>query len=438
MSEWRSQSSFAVPAAPASSFRVMVGRQPILDRRRQVYGYELLFRPAAGQAADVTSEDAAAHVIADGILSFGLHRLTNGRRAFVELTPAFLRHDVVNVLPSERVVIQIPADADIDAETLAACRRLRNDGYQLALSRFTDFTRAAGLLPLVNFVKTGTAVLPAADAGVLPGGTSTIAGDVQSYDRFNDAIRSGYTHFQGFFFEQPASVPSRAIPRGQIGYLRLLYALNDPNLSLSDLEDLMKHDASLCYRLLRTVNSAGFAQTREITSIRHALLLLGRDTVRRWASLWVMTDLGAAAHAELLVMASIRGRFCELLAHNASGEAAGGEGFLVGMCSCLDVILEQPMAAIVAELPLSSRVSDALLGRDNEGRRLLKCAIAYERGDWNSALPLAEAAGVDCAWLAPAHADALTWAHQLTRTPGVRCSSRTPGALSMNSIIWGH
>jgi EAL and modified HD-GYP domain-containing signal transduction protein len=422
MSEWRTQSRPAVPAAPASSFRVMVGRQPILDRKRRVFGYELLFRPAASPTGDVTRQDAAAHVIADGILSFGLDRLTSNRRAFVELTPAFLRHDVVKVLPSDRVVIQIPADAEIDAETVAACRRLRDDGYQLALSRFTNAAQGPGLLPLVQFVKTGAGAVPLVEDGLVPNGTSTIAGDVQSYDGFNDAVRSGYTHFQGFFFEQPASVPSRAIPRGQIGYLRLLYALNDPNLSLTDLEDLMKHDASLCYRLLRTVNSAGFAQTREITSIRHALLLLGRDTVRRWASLWVMTDLGAEAHAELLVMASIRGRFCELLAQKLHGQEAGGEGFLVGMCSCLDVILEQPMAAIVAELPLSARVSDALIGRDNDGRRLLNCAIAYERGNWEAALSCANLAGVDRAWLAPAHADALMWAQQLMRTP-----TRTPG-----------
>jgi EAL and modified HD-GYP domain-containing signal transduction protein len=418
MSEWRSQSRTAVPAAPAASVKIMVGRQPILDRQRHVFGYELLFRPATGDTADVTADDAAAHVIADGILSLGLDTLANDRRAFVELTPSFLRHDVINVLPGDRVVIQIPADADIDAETISACRRLKQEGYLLALSRCTGVERDSPLLPLVDFIKTNAPSF--SPPGSATPGPSTIAGDVQSVERFNDAMRGGFTHFQGFFFERPATMQSRAIPRGQIGYLRLLYALNDTNLSLNDLEDLMKHDASLCYRLLRTVNSAGFAQSREITSIRDALLLLGRDTVRRWASLWVMTDLGAEAHAELVLMASIRGRFCEIVAQKKSGADAGGEGFLLGMCSCLDVILEQPMAAILAELPLTARVTDALVGRQNDARHLLDCVTAYERGDWTSTLASAEAAGIDRVWLAPAHADALAWAHKLRAQPSTK------------------
>lgn len=418
MSEWRSQSRSAVPAAPATNFKVMVGRQPILDRRKQVVAYELLFNPADPlAAAEMSADDAAAHVIADGILSVGLDTLAHDRRAFVELTPNFLRHDVVKVLPADRVVIQVPADAGNDADATYACRQLKRDGYTLALSHYTDAHEGSPLLPLVDFVKTGAPNLTPHPQGAAAAPPATVAGDVQSIDTFNDAMRGGFTHFQGYFFEHPSSVPSRAIPRGQIGYLRLLYALNDANLSLNDLEDLMKHDASLCYRLLRTVNSAGFAQSREITSIRDALLLLGRDTVRRWASLWVMTDLGANAHTELVTMASIRGRFCEILTGKQRGADAAGEGFLLGMCSCLDVILEQPMAALLAELPLTTRVSDALLGKDNPARRLLSSAVAYERGDWASTLCSAEAAGLNRAWLAPAHADALSWAHQLRQQP---------------------
>jgi EAL and modified HD-GYP domain-containing signal transduction protein len=418
MSAFRSTPPFGVPTAPPSGFTVMVGRVPIFDRRRQVYGYELRFRSAGAAAAEaVTADDRAAHLIADGVLSIGLDTLTHDSRAFVALTPAFLRHDVINVLPADRVVLEIAADAVADAETLGACRQLKTAGYQLALGGYTDAHAATPLVPLVDFIKMragSSASRPAmhGHAG------ATIASDVQTIDAFHEAVRGGFTHVQGSFFEQPATVPARPIPRGQIGYMRLLYALNDAHLALRDLEDLMKHDASLCYRLLRTVNSAGFAQSREITSIRDALLLVGRDTVRRWASLWVMTDLGVDAHAELVLMASVRGRFCELLAENAP--ALGGGAFLLGMCSCLDVILAQPMAAVVAELPLAPDVSDALLGRENPTRHLLDCVIAYERGDWPRALAAAAAAGIRQASLAPAHAAALTWTHQIRRAEARR------------------
>jgi EAL and modified HD-GYP domain-containing signal transduction protein len=410
--------------------RVMVGRQPILDRRRQVYGYELLFRSTAGPEtagmvasetpftipADVTPEEAAAHVIADGVLSIGLDKLTNGRRAFVELTPEFLRHDVVRILPPDQVVLQLSCDGPLETSTIDICRELRLRGYGFALNRFQP--EHAPLLPCAAFVKLDYRSGGAPAMAAL-GATSAalIAGGIDTTDAFQQAVRDGFTHFQGFFFERPSAVQTRAIPRGQIGYLRLLCALNDPNMSLDDLEDLMKRDASLCYRMLRTVNSAGFAQSREITSIRHALLLLGRDTIRRWASLWVMADLGAESHAELTLMSSVRGRFCELLAAHPGGSEAGGDGFLLGMCSSLDVILERPMAAVVEELPLSTDTIAALLGRDNGPRRLLDCVIAYERGDFETSLGLAALLGLDPRLLPPAHAEALTWAQQIQRPP---------------------
>lgn len=409
------------PAEPAA--RVMIGRQPILDRRRQVLGYELLFNAASTiDAADVTAETAAAHVIADGILSMGLDRLVGTRRAFIELPPAFLRHDVMKVLPPSKVVIEIASNSAPDAQVADACRNLKEAGYALALKNFSP--DAMALLPVADFLKRDfMATDPRGTQACLEAGRTianppgVIATNVDAVEVFDEALREGFSHAQGYFFTRDAAIPTRAIPRGQVGSLRLLCALSDPNLSLNNLEDLLKHDASLCYRMLRTVNSAGFAQSREVTSIRQALLLMGRDTIRRWTSLWVMGDLGAGAHAELVTMASIRGRFCELISARKHGPEAGGEGFLLGMCSCLDVILQRPMTAIIEELPMSAKVMAALVGRDNPARQLLDCIIAYERGDWTTSLALADVLEISHAWLPPAHAEALGWVSQMHAPP---------------------
>lgn len=420
----------AVANETTQKARVMVGRQPILDRRKRVLGYELLFRSAQDDAPTTrgcgggsmgpafTPDEATAHVIADGVLAVGLDKLTHGRQAFVELTPEFLRHDVVKALPPEQVVLQVPCEAMSNPATAEACRELRRQGYSFALSHYTP--EHAGLLPHASYVKVDPGVDAPAES-LSGSGVSFIANGVDAVADFDRAVRSGFSHFQGFFFERPGAMQARAIPRGRVGYLRLLCALNDPHLSLQDLEDLMKRDAALCYRMLRTVNSAGFAQSREVTSIRHALLLLGRDTIRRWASLWVLTDLGSEAPAELIVMASIRGRFCELVWPWTDGSDSG-EGFLLGMCSCLDVILEQPMATIVEELPLSTDTIAALLGRDNSRRQLLECAMAYERGHWDVALQKAAGLGVSPNALLTAHTDALAWAHQLQTQQTVKAN----------------
>jgi EAL and modified HD-GYP domain-containing signal transduction protein len=407
------------PRFKTTSPSVMVGRQPILDRRRQVCGYELRFRstdPFA--AAELTGDEEAARNLTEAALSVKLDMLTHGRRAFIQLPLSFVQRDLAAVLPPDRVVVQIPCEPSANAEVLDACRRLSAAGYALALDRFTIAGHTPEVLALADFVKIDflstahddtAACLAASRNGRA---ISTIANRVDAREVFDEAVREGFTHAQGFFLEQPMEVHARTLPQGQVSSLQLLCALNDPNRSLSDLEDLVEHDATLCYRILRTVNSAGFGQSREITSMRHALLLLGRDTIRRWASLWVMAGIGASAHNELVLMASVRGRFCELL--TAKDDESGGESFLLGMCSLLDVILRQPMAAIVQDLPLAPATGDALLGRHNRLRDLLDCVIAYDRADWKTCFSLMDAAHFSPAALSAAHAEAVRWAHDLT------------------------
>jgi EAL and modified HD-GYP domain-containing signal transduction protein len=181
---------------------------------------------------------------------------------------------------------------------------------------------------------------------------------------------------------------------------------------VAELEDHVKHDAALCLRILRTVNSAGFALRSTVTSIRDALILLGRDTIRRWASLWVLASLNDKAISEVVATATIRARCCEVLGASASDEL-GSQGFLLGLCSLLDAILERPMADVLADLPIDAETKAALLGTDNEMRRLLDCAIAYENGDWQRAADLARAVGIRPATLQTAYADAIKWSRAL-------------------------
>ena len=150
-----------------------------------------------------------------------------------------------------------------------------------------------------------------------------------------------------------------------------------------------------------------------------ALMLLGRDTVRRWASLYAVAGLGERAPSELVVMATVRARSAELLAASARTEDTAADAFLLGMCSLLDVMLGRQMPLIVAELPLEEETKRALCGEANAKRRLLDCVIAYERGDWTTCAALARSVGINPAVLPGATAEALRWAQEL-RGDGVR------------------
>jgi EAL and modified HD-GYP domain-containing signal transduction protein len=408
----------AKPSPSEAPARIFVARQPILDTAGRIAGYELLYRQAADAStmAGVQHDYATAKVI-DGLFAIGFDTLTSGRTAFINVTRRLLLDGVPAVLPRDRVVLELGADIEADSEVLAACRRLRDDGYALAIDDFTMTAWTAELVPLVQYVKIDvlragtTAVrLPAVPANAMP---RLVAKRIETAEAFTQAVTGGYDFFQGFFLGRPAVRESRPVPAQHLASLRLLQALNDPRLSVHQLEDLIKHDPTLCFLILRTVNSAAYALRTTVQSIREALLLLGRDTVRRWASLWALAGLSQQAHAELLAMATIRARCCELLGASTGDDDAAAEGFLVGMCSLMDAILGQPMPAVVEAMPLPEPVRDALLGEENARRRLLDCAVAYEQGSWDRCYELSRGTGVNPTVLPAAYAEALRWSAEL-------------------------
>ena len=411
--------------SPASAGQIFVARQPILDTRRRVVGYELLYRHSAetdtsGLVANggPSADHATAHLICDGLLAIGLDTLTDGRKAFVNISRRLLLDGIPAVLPPDRVVFELGADIEADSEVLDACRSLRAKGYALAIDDFTINEWLADLVPLVNYVKVDVA---AQDAGErprvtkadLPAGPAIVGTKIETSQQFEQAVADGYALVQGFFFGRPVMREGRSVPAQPLAQMRLVRALNDPDLSVHKLEELVKHDPSLCYRILRTVNSAGFALQTTISSIREALVLLGRDAIRRWASLWMLAGLSQHAHSELLATAAMRARCCELLGSFQNDDEAAADGFLVGMCSLLDAILERPMESLLEELPLPPLVRGALLGEDNPRRQLLDCATAYAAGQFDVSIRAAQRLRIDPLQVPKAYNEALRWAREL-------------------------
>jgi EAL and modified HD-GYP domain-containing signal transduction protein len=400
-----------------SGSRVFVVRQPVFDRTRRVVGYELLLQPFEAPDATASSLDrTSARVITDGVLTIGLDHLVAGRLAFLTVSRRLLTSGLPELRPQNRVVLQLASDIEADAEVVEACRALRAEGYQLAIDDFTFTPWIADLLPLVQYVKAGVQGIDAVTrskvlADQAAGGPAFIAKDVDSALVFDAMAEVGCRFFQGGFLGEPTVKHGRTVPAQQLMYLRLLRALNDPNLSVHELGELVKHDAALCVRILQTVNSAGFGLRTTVSSIHDALILLGRDPIRRWASLWAVAALGDRAHNELILMATMRGRCCEVLGDAISDEL-GGQGFLLGLCSLLGAILERPMAEILSGLPVDPDVRRALLGTDNRLSRLLSSVVAYERGRWDVALAAAKTAGLDPRLLPVAYQDALSWSRR--------------------------
>jgi c-di-GMP-related signal transduction protein len=406
----------------ALSDQVFVARQPILDRDRRVYAYELLFRDSAGASGSGTAaSEATARVMCDAVVAFGLDTLTHGRPAFINITRDLLLEGIPTAFPPDRVVIELLETIEADDEVLAACRELRRKGYALALDDFVLTERTEALVPLADFIKVDFIGTDRRDARreIARCGRehqlALLAEKIESVEAFDEAGAEGFEYFQGYFFGRPVIHNAQKIPANQVSHFRLLNALQDPDLSVHKVERLVQHDASLCFRVLRTVNSAGFAQAARVDSIQQALVLMGVDTVRRWVSLWVLAGLSESAHPEVVDMASVRARCCELLMQRQAGPDAAAGGFLLGMCSLLDTILSRPMESVIEQLPLPAATQAALRGEDTPGRRVLECAMAYERGDWERVLSLATRAGLSAQALRVAHHDALRWSTEFLK-----------------------
>lgn len=403
--------------------QVHVARQPILDARHQVFGYELLHRASADAARfSGSGENASAQTVGDALLAIGFETLTDGRRAFINLASEMLLSNASDVLDPEQVVLEILENVTITPDVVATCASLCARGYTLALDDFVPGSPAEALLPHAKFVKLDVLALPpetvaATTARMLSHGVSVIAEKVETAADFERAKAAGCSLFQGYYFCRPTTFSARALSTSQVAQMRLMAALYKPSVSLAAIEELLKHDTSLSYRVLRTVNSAGFGLRREVRSIREALLMLGLGQIRKWTSIWVLAGMNRGP-SELVTMTVLRGRSCELVGQSVGGPDTDGGYFLLGLCSLLDVLLGQPMADVVRELPLDEEIRAALLGQDNQPRRVLDAVVHYEKGNWLQAAALAAALDLSDDCLPAAYTDALAWTRTLTRAAG--------------------
>jgi c-di-GMP-related signal transduction protein len=364
-----------------------LARQPIFDAARAVYGYELLFRSGPENYFSHPQPDVASASAADNLFLFGIERLTEGRRAFINCTREFLISDYPALLPKDRVVIEILEDIRLDEEVLAACRQLKRAGYSIALDDFRDRPEWQPLVVLADFIKVdvlSTSLLEQSHLAEKFSRTSVrlVAEKVETYADFERTLGLGYKYFQGYFFSRPQVLKHHDIPAYKLNYLRVLQAANQPQISIEQMANLIKEEASLSYRLLRYLNSPAFFLVSEVGSIPHALRLLGERGIRRWVSLVAVACMGHDKPQELIMLPLTRARFCELLAPAAGLADSSNDLFLLGLLSAIDAILDMKMEDVLKEIAIREEIRDALLGKKNALREVFETVLMYETGSW--------------------------------------------------------
>ena len=393
-----------------------LSRQPILDLQGKVRAYALLFGGGAGSPESGAEDEARA--LLDSTVLIGLERLTGGLPAFVRCTAAMLKASLVEVLPADTTVLEIPSSLSPDPELIDACRRLKSGGFRLALDRFAWQPGIEPLVEMADYVKVDFSSTSASGRDLLlsmlgDSPAARIAQNVESQEQYAEASKERFALVQGYYFCRPALLKNRQIPANRLSQVEILRLLQDDNLNLQKLAQLVKRDASLTYRLLRFINSPACAMKQEIYSVQTALLVAGEDAFRRMATLAIASELNSGQPPELLRMAFVRGRFCELASMTYGMDCT--EQYLLGLMSLLAAMLRQPMKDLTPLLPLREEIRRALEGEPLPERTLLAWLERYELGDWAACDQIAASNRLDANGLRDSFEEAVQWAEAALR-----------------------
>ena len=412
--------------------QVFLGRQPILGTHRELVAYELLFRSghiACGNHAVVLdATQATATVIANAFTEFSVGDALGPYRGFINVDTDFLFSELIEVLPQHSVVLEILENIAPTPEVLARCQQLRDLGFTLAVD---DVIQASDdyrpLLALAEIIKVDikeldNPALSALVAQLKPLGKKLLAEKVETSEQMIFCQSLGFELFQGYFFAKPTIIAGKKLNPAQLTLMRLLGLLME-DAETAELEKAFKLEPGLTVNLMRLTNSVGSGVTTQITSLRHAIAVLGRRQLQRWLQLLLYTNPKDSAQSfnPLLQLAATRGRLMELLAEHvqAKNREFADHAFMVGIMSLMPALLGVLMEEILAQLPIDERVKQALTAFSGQLGELLQLVEATEQTDLMSTEnALSRLPTLTAQVVSVSIAQALAWANNLGSEKG--------------------
>ena len=365
-----------------------VGRQPIFDKNMAVYAYELLFRNGEQNHAEfIDGNQASSQVMMNTFTEFGLDSIVGNHFAFINLTQDLLSDEIIQLLPRDRVVLEILENITVNDELVTAVRKLSSQGYIIALDDFIYDDCWQPLVEIADIIKLDVLSLDEVETEehvrlLRPFNTRLLAEKVETMEQFTFLKSLDFDYYQGYFLSKPSIVKGKRTPTNKLSILQLMAKLMQPDPLHAEIETLIAQDVTLSYKILRFINASCFALPRKVESIKEAILYLGINNIRRFASMIAMAGFNDHPH-EILLTALVRARMCELLAQ-AADYPDTETFFTLGLFSTLDIMLAIPMSQVVSELPLGEQLEQALLNGDGDLGEALVCTKAYECQQWNA------------------------------------------------------
>lgn len=396
---------------------IFIARQPIFDEKKVVFAYELLYRSDTINRAYIADDGFATMKVIANSLLMGLQKLTNGKQAFIHFNRKLLLGKAPLLFPRELLGVEILDPGEIEQRLILSCQQFKKAGYSLILDGLSLNREFLPLLALADIVKIDFRATNPQERQNLVAYLHTaklkvklMAEKVETHSYFEEAQKLGCVYFQGFFFQKPDLISRKEMPGYKLNYLQILKKINDPSPDFGEIEEIIKRDVSLAYKLLRFINSASYGFLVSIRSINHALLLLGKREVKKWLTIIVMSGIGRSKPPELMNAVIIRARFCELIATRFKLHTEPADFFLLGLFSMVEAFLDRPLQEILEELPLGDEIKLALLGNEGIFHSVLMLVESFEQGDWQAFSVWAKQLALEEESVAILYVDAVEWA----------------------------
>ena len=353
-----------------------VGRVPVFDRALNLFAYEL--RPCSLPGDDASQLEK---FLQECWHHHRLEKLTGGRPGLISLTPPLLGHLPHLPGPHGNLILHLPQGAlsRIDHNQL---RQLHDQGYLLALGcdhfepqllqqhdcvKLLSFEAKEDLSEIFSHVK-----------AIHDHGLEILLRHIETRDQFEAAFDAGMDYFQGRYFEYPRLIHGTQIPANRLAVLRLIARLEDPGITIGEVETLINQDVTLSYKVLRLINSAFYSLPKKIDSISRAVVFLGLNRIKRWAIVILVNAIDYKPR-ELLITALVRAHTCEQIARMLNRSDIE-QCYIAGLFSLLDAIMDAPMEEILRHLNLVEEINEALLYGSGPIGPILQTVLCLEHG----------------------------------------------------------
>ncbi len=416
----------------AQNMQLFLGRQPILGREQQLFAYELFFRDgliATGNRAEILDPThATATVIANAFAELSNNDVLGPYRAFINVGLDILFGDLIEALPQHLVALEILESVKPTPEVLARCQQLHDLGFMLAVDDVIEVNESSRpLLALADIIKVDIQNMEADRLRAVveqlkPFGKKLLAEKVETAEQLSLCQSLGFDLFQGYFFAKPTLIVGKKLNPSQLVLIRLL-GLVFEDADTTAIEAAFKTEPGLTVNMLRLTNSVACGLSINITSLRHAITILGRRQLQRWLQLLIFTTPkgGTQGVNPLLQLAATRGRVMELLAERVvpRNREFADHSFMVGIMSLMPTLLGIQMADILGQLPVALRVKQALMDYAGQHGLMLRLVEATEQPD-SSALeePLSHLSAINADFLGACLTQGLAWANGLGQERG--------------------